>query len=161
MDTQGSDRRELTETILDLFSAFCSAVFVNLRESWLPLDVTVPQIKALLIVASGPTTTSQIAHRLGVTLPSATRLVDRLVEHGLVTREENPNDRRYTNVLPTSTAIELVESLNAYRRDALNAALARLAPGELQEVKRGFVHLVAACAAGQGEADPLKESIRG
>ena len=161
MDLPARDRHDLTETILDLFSAFCSAIFVNVRESWLPIDVTLLQIKALLLVTSGPATTSQIAHRLGVTLPSATRLVDRLVEHGLVTREENQNDRRYTNVLPTSAAIDLVESLYAYRRDALNAALGRLGTNELQEVKRGFMLLVAACAADDGESDALKESVRG
>jgi len=161
MDLPTRDRRELTDTILDLFSALCSAMLVNVRESWLPMDVTVLQIKALLLLTSGPATTSQIAHRLGVTLPSATRLVDRLVEHGLVTREENPNDRRYTNVLPTSAATDLIQSLSAYRRDALHAALDRLDVDKLLEIKRGFAHLVAACPSGDGESDSLKESVRG
>ncbi len=165
MDRYGDRQREradLTEQVLELFSSFCSAMLINLRESWLSLDLTVPQIKVLLIATSARVTTGQIARRLGVALPSATRLVDRLVEHGLVSREEDPRDRRYTMVLPTEAGRTLVESLNAYRRDSLGTVLAALNLDELREVRRSFEHLVAVCPAGEPETgDAPKETVRG
>jgi DNA-binding MarR family transcriptional regulator len=160
-DSETRARAELTAAILDLYSAFCSGMLINSRDSWLSLDLTVSQLKVVLIVTSEHATTGQIARRLGVALPSATRLVDRLVEHGLVTREEDPHDRRYTNVLPTSAARELIESLNAYRRDSLGAMLAELSISELREVQRGLSHLVAACPARAQEAAVAKEDVRG
>jgi DNA-binding MarR family transcriptional regulator len=146
-------RSELTESILELYDAFCAGLLINLRDSWLSVELTMPQVKVLLlVVTSGSATTSWIAKRLGVSLPSATRFIDRLVEHGLVAREEDPHDRRYTNLVPTAAARQVVERLNSHRREYLGAALAALGLDQLQEVQLGLSHLV---AVGPGGASTM------
>jgi DNA-binding MarR family transcriptional regulator len=151
------ERRLLTESILELYAAFCSALTINLRNSWLSVELTMPQIKVLLlVVTSGHVTTSWIAKRLGVSLPSATRFIDRLVEQGVVTREEDPHDRRYTNIAPTEEGRRTVESLNTYRREYLGTALSALGIDELREVRQGLSHLV---AVGQADTDHAAEHM--
>src|SRR5262245_5907601 len=70
--------------------------------AWLNLDITMPQLKALIFVTQNEDATSgRIASGLGVTLSTITGIVDRLAEQQLVTRREDPRDRRVTRVLPT------------------------------------------------------------
>jgi DNA-binding MarR family transcriptional regulator len=138
-------RNELTEAILDLFTQFCAAALTGQSEAWLSVELTLPQIKAAVqIVSLGRATGSQLARTLGIGLPSATRLVDRLAEHGLVTREEDAADRRTTYIVPTPAATQLVESLQSYRREFLSALLSSLDFNQLEEVERGLAHLALA-----------------
>ncbi|HEY6960993.1 MAG TPA: MarR family transcriptional regulator [Gaiellaceae bacterium] len=46
----------------------------------------------------GPLRVNDIARRIGVSTPTASRAVDALVDHGLVTREPDPTDRRALRV---------------------------------------------------------------
>jgi len=152
------ERAELTEAILQLYAAFSSALLFNLRDSWLSVELTMPQIKVLLlVVTSGCATTSGIAKRLGVSLPSATRFVDRLVEHQLVARAEDPHDRRYTNIVPTDEGRQIVENLNSYRREYLGTALAALGIDALREVRQGLDQLLAAAPASTVEQPRVLE----
>src|SRR6516162_7287401 len=64
-------------------------------QSWMDLDLTMSQLKLLLLVASNDgSRVGDLAHALGVTPPTVTTSLDRLVEHGLVRREDDAVDRR-------------------------------------------------------------------
>jgi DNA-binding MarR family transcriptional regulator len=81
---------------------------------WLSLDLTMPQLKTVMIVMSlQGATIGQLAKRLGVGLPTASGIVDRLHEHGFVNRQEDPEDRRITRVTPTEKSREIVEKLQS------------------------------------------------
>src|SRR5829696_1833943 len=54
----------------------------------------------LLTIEDGPFTTSQIAELTGLTSGSASRLVDRLLRGGYVTRQQDTGDRRRVLVQP-------------------------------------------------------------
>ena len=54
-----------------------------------------------------------IAERIGMTRGGASRLVDRLVGKGLVTRRERSDDRRFQSIALTSAARRLVPRLAA------------------------------------------------
>ncbi len=61
--------------------------------------LTAAQFRALQIVGEkGWETPKAIAARMGVSQATITALVDKLVGHGLVTRERSQTDRRQTNV---------------------------------------------------------------
>lgn len=138
-------RSDLSDRIIDLYSQFFNTFLTTREDAWLNVEVTMPQIKLLLFVASrGGATGSQLARGLGVGLPSVTRLVDRLCEHGLIARREDAEDRRVTYLTPTPEGRRLVESLNNYRREYLGAFLACLDLEQLQDVERGVAHLLAA-----------------
>ena len=57
--------------------------------------LTVPQVHMVLSIHErGSVTIKQLAEALGVKAPAASTMVERLVELGVLTREENPADRR-------------------------------------------------------------------
>jgi DNA-binding MarR family transcriptional regulator len=125
-------------------------------QAWLNVDLTMPQLKTLVCVAqSGDATSGQIARGLGVSLSTVTGIVDRLSEQGLVTRREDPEDRRITRVQATPTARELVERLLRYRDERLTSLLASLSPDELATVERAFNYLARAAARLDEFATPV------
>jgi DNA-binding MarR family transcriptional regulator len=85
-------------------------------------NLTMRQLKVLMLVsANGSATGQELSHHLGVTLGTVTGLVDRLVAHGLVSRHEDPHDRRVRRVELTAEGRKLLEDinnagLNEYRR---------------------------------------------
>jgi len=84
---------------------------------FLEIDITMPQAKLLyLLGASGDLHMSEIVGRLGVSLSTVSGLVDRIVDHGLASRREDPADRRQVVVglTPAGTAfIDRFRELNA------------------------------------------------
>ena len=93
---------------------------------WSGLDLTMPQVKTLFLLAEQPIRMRGIARRLGVEMPSATTMIDRLVAKGLVERSQDPGDRRAVvcSVTPAGRdAVEEFWSLRAARIESLAAAL--------------------------------------
>ncbi|WP_420121450.1 MarR family winged helix-turn-helix transcriptional regulator, partial [Nakamurella sp.] len=61
--------------------------------------VTLTQFRTLVLLSQhGDTTIVRMAERLGVNPSSAQRQVDKLVRLGMVTRTENPADRRELSI---------------------------------------------------------------
>jgi DNA-binding MarR family transcriptional regulator len=150
------DRVQHINRILD-----CSgSLFHNLNPSrdraWLTVDLTMPQLKALMCVAhNNGAPSGQIARRLGVGLSTITGIVDRLAEQDLVTRQEDVEDRRITRVRPTARGRALVDSLMQYRNEVISAILSRLDEHQLEVVETAFTYL--AEAAAQATSDRLQE----
>jgi DNA-binding MarR family transcriptional regulator len=88
-------KEDLIDSALSLADQLFRQLFHTVPKDLLTLDVTMPQLKILLVLyIVGPTRMSAIASELDVTLPTATSLVDRLVDKGYVSRETQPGDRR-------------------------------------------------------------------
>jgi DNA-binding MarR family transcriptional regulator len=143
MDDQ---RAPALDRIVDRAGSLFRLLHASQTQDWLTVDLTMPQLKALMCVAhaSGAATSGQIAHGLGVGLSTVTGIVDRLCEHGLVARREDPEDRRITRVVPTPQGRELVERLLQYRNERMLAILSRLAPDQLAVVEQALGYLVGA-----------------
>ena len=74
-------------------------------------DLSVPQFRVLMFLnRRQEATLSQVAEHLGVTLPSASRMVDGLADRGLLTRRISPSDRRYVALAVTGRGRSRVES---------------------------------------------------
>ena len=111
--------------------------------AWIQCDLTMPQLKALIYVTRNEGATSgQIANGLGVGLSTITGIVDRLAEQNMVTRREDPRDRRITRVLATPNARALVDELLRYRNEVVTTILSQLDPEQLQTVESAFQHLL-------------------
>jgi len=90
-----TEMNELLESTLRLSEQAFRELFPILPKEWLSLDLTTPQLKVVLLLhLNGPARMSVIASSLGVSLATATGVVDRLVERGMIVRESDPNDRR-------------------------------------------------------------------
>jgi len=139
------ERVQLIQRILD-----CSgSLFHNLNpgrdRAWLSVELTMPQLKALMCVAANNGATSgQIAKKLGVGLSTITGIVDRLAEQNLVTRGEDADDRRITRVLPTQRGRTLVDDLLRYRNELITAVLSRLDADQLRTIESAFTYLLQA-----------------
>lgn len=79
--------------------------------------VTMAQFRTLVVLHSrGETNLNGLAERLGVNASTAMRMIDKLLAAGLVTREDNPQDRREVLLKLTPPGAELVESVTELRR---------------------------------------------
>jgi DNA-binding MarR family transcriptional regulator len=94
MKTKGN-KEKLIESTLELADKGFRELFPFLPKEWLALDLTAGQLRALLLLyTNGPTRMSDISSALGVSMATATGVIDRMVERGIVVRESDPNDRR-------------------------------------------------------------------
>ncbi|MCC7104003.1 MAG: MarR family transcriptional regulator [Chloroflexi bacterium] len=117
-------------------------------DPWLQIDLTMPQLKTLLVVHGlRPAAMGRVASLLSVGLSTATGLVDRLVEHGLVRRAEDSRDRRVVRVTTTDAGEELIARFATAGTDRLRLLLRRLDPGELRLVARALDLLYGAAQA--------------
>jgi DNA-binding MarR family transcriptional regulator len=88
--------------------------------------LSMTQCKALLELgglgqAGEPLQVSDLAEHFGVSVPSMSRAVDALVKKKLVTRLEDPSDRRVRRVAITAKGKQLVETLLVVRQAGLEA----------------------------------------
>lgn len=118
----------------------------------LPADLTLPQVRALVVLSTrGPTTAGALAEALGVHPSSLTRLVDRLERRRLVRRQPGAADRRAVVVAVTPQGSDLVRRMTAARARELAAILDRLAPSDRAVVIDALSRFAdAAGEAGQG-----------
>jgi DNA-binding MarR family transcriptional regulator len=80
------------------------------------MDLTIPQVRILMLVGSGSALTGgQLAHHLGVKPPTVSAAVDRLVDHGLVARTESDPDRRVKHLELTAEGRTLYDDLVGVR----------------------------------------------
>jgi DNA-binding MarR family transcriptional regulator len=113
--------------------------------------VTTPQLRVLVFLAScGPRNLGAVAEELGVHSSNAGRTCEKLVKADLITREEDPADRRYVLLTLSRAGRGLVDGVLAKRRAALAEVVARVEPELLPELARGFAEF--ARAAGSAPA---------
>ena len=94
------------------------------------VDLTLAQWRALVIAAEADgVRVGELAYRLGVRVPSASRLVRRLERRGLVTAVRDEDDRRATIVRPSPTGRRIRDSVIARRRRLIATAAASALAG--------------------------------
>ena len=134
---------ELVEQGLELYRTAARALHEQGAPAWHQVELSVAQLRALFaLVDAGPTPIGGVAARLGIGLPAASSLVDRLVDHGLVTRREDRLDRRRTLAEPTAAGEALAQRLRQGSREALRSWLERMDAGDLEALVRGLRAIV-------------------
>lgn len=99
----------------------------------LDLDLTAPQLKVVLLLhLNGSSKMSSLAASLGVTMATATGIVDRLVEREVVTRENSKEDRRVVICQLSARGQELTDRLYTTSRDRARQLLEALEPRQLK-----------------------------
>ena len=90
-------------------------------------DLTLSQLKTLSLLSelppASPLSLKDVAERLGISLPAASRAVDPLVRRGLAERREDTEDRRIKRVRITPKGDALGQRLMAARVAALEELL--------------------------------------
>ena len=87
----------------------------------LDAEVTLPQFRALMVIASrGPQRVADISSELGVSPSTGTRMCERLVRKGLMCRERPPDNRREVHVSLTDAGVGIVADVTRLRRAELS-----------------------------------------
>jgi DNA-binding MarR family transcriptional regulator len=142
------ERHDLVERVVAAYETLMHRVASTHAPEFVGVGVTMSQAKVLYLVQADPDIRmSDLAARLGVSLPSISGVVDRLVDQGLLARRDDPSDRRQALVTITASGaseLDLFRELNA--RQVRNL-LARLDMADLAVVERALDVLAAAAAA--------------
>jgi long-chain acyl-CoA synthetase len=88
-----------------------------------PLELSLPQYRVLCLLGDGSSASSALAHRLAVSPPSVTAVVDGLVARGLVERHADAEDRRRLTLVLTPDGSKLLRAAEA----AVDARLSAIA----------------------------------
>lgn len=124
------------ETIEDLFALFQQLIF-----TMDPPDSTLTQAqgKTLHFLKRHPgCSVGELAHCLGISNPAATKAIDRLVEKELVTRVENPGDRRTLIITLSETGEAALSAFLTGRQQTLDKIIEKLRPEERRAFRRGM-----------------------
>lgn len=151
------ERAHCLERILALEQRIMEATLPDEQGPFLELDLTMPQLKVLLLLAGpGHATGTQLARGVGVGLSSLTGIIDRLCDAGLVTRGEDPDDRRATRVTLTPAGRTLIERLRAAGLASRRRLFSRLGLETLRLLVHAYERVVIAVDMGPGdlERDP-------
>jgi DNA-binding MarR family transcriptional regulator len=119
--------------------------------------LSMPHIRVLFFLGkSGPSSVGDVAAGVGVSQPSATETLDKLVRHGLVERRPDTADRRVVRNALTAAGREMVDRPWETRRAVLANALRDASPGDRAEIARGLDLLCRALEdGGEGEGEPV------
>jgi DNA-binding MarR family transcriptional regulator len=90
-------------------------------------EVTLPQLRTLVLVATRANINAAgIAEALDIHPSNATRLIDRLVQAGYLTRTDSSADRRRIRLSLTRAGTDLVDEVMEHRRRAYEHILRRM-----------------------------------
>ena len=113
--------------------------------------VTLPQFRLLAVLADlGPAPSGRAAKTLGLDPSTVTRLADRMVAAGHVTRGTDPHHRGVVTLELTASGRGLVAAADAWRRQELARIMARLGSPEQAAVTAALALLVGAAGDDYG-----------
>lgn len=102
-------------------------------------DISIPQFRTLAFVQRNPDSSlSNLAEHLGLTLPSASKLVDGLVKQKLVTRKESTADRRRLTLVLTADGASIVNAARKSARANLAQKLKHLSSDDLEKIHQAM-----------------------
>lgn len=114
----------------------------------LPHDLTMQQMRVLGTVAHEPGLTGQeLGARLEVSAPTASGLVDRLVEKGVLERTDDATDRRVRRLHLTAEGVEVLSSLDTMMGRLVEAVIPPIPVGDLEVIREGSEALLRAIEA--------------
>jgi DNA-binding MarR family transcriptional regulator len=130
------------DQITSLFGQFMKGLRLGGLAIWSELDLTMPQLKVLMVLFSrGQTSVGDLAEILETKPPNISWILDRLVEQKLVEREHDLVDRRVVYNRLTPKAKRLISQLIQMRVERFKKILTRLSPAELAQIEQSLITL--------------------
>jgi DNA-binding MarR family transcriptional regulator len=100
---------------------------------------SVPQIRALSFIRRNPSTTlTTVSEYLAVSNATTSSIVDRLVKKGLVSRSEDPNERRCLQLKLTQKGQEEYRVVEDLAISELTKVLMRLPDDKVKQIQAGL-----------------------
>jgi DNA-binding MarR family transcriptional regulator len=128
----------LAREILEVVPSVMRLIRTEMR-SQRSADLALPQFRALMHIHRYPGAPLQaVAHHLGLTAPTVSKMVDGLVFDGLVRREPSPTDRRQITLNLTDQGRAILEQSHQATQNCLAEVLARLTAQETETVMQAM-----------------------
>jgi DNA-binding MarR family transcriptional regulator len=136
-----SEQDELISCLERVQDSFERRALSSMAEPLISTPVTMQQLKVLTMIAIDPdkATGHELAALLQVSVATMSGLVDRLVEHGMVARGEDPSDRRVRRLTVTPEGSATIRSLLSSSGTMSTPVLRRLAVEDLRALVQGIL----------------------
>ena len=132
----------VVDSIVEEYRRFSVALRQTAEPHWKDLTLTLSQLKCLLLLETRQSMTiGQVAEILTMSRSSASITIDQLVQLGLVSRTEDSEDRRRTNVSPTAHGYALAARLHQGDEDFMRIWFERMAPKDQIALRTGLAAL--------------------
>lgn len=103
---------------------------------------SVLQVRVLSFVKRYPLSSlTDVSEHLGITKPTASSTVDRMVQQGLIQREEHPSERRRITLQLTPAGAEQIETITGEIQETLAALMKNLSLTDLSKIAEGLKRL--------------------
>jgi DNA-binding MarR family transcriptional regulator len=133
------DKSQLVQEVVDLQRQVGRIIGQHVPSVWIDSGLTLTQLRSLFLIANkGSTNFRKLAEALGVTPSNVTGIVDRLEEQGLVSRTQNPEDRREMTLEATDKGRALVANLKETGISHMTQILSLLSLEELSSLAQGL-----------------------
>lgn len=127
------------DAAVEAYRQMWTALRQTAEPQWAQLELTISQLKGLLLLeVRGSLTISQVADILEIGKPSASMLIEQLVQLGLVERTEDPADRRRSIVCLTERGTGLAERLHQGDEAQMRSWFERMSSEDLSALDRGM-----------------------
>jgi len=144
-------KKENIESILELMNTLMLSARAREPHPWLDLKVTREQLRIMfLLYARGSSSPGEVAASFGVARANVTGPIDRLVRKGLVSRREDPDDRRRCVLSLTEEGRGEVERLRALGAARMREVLKKMPDAALVSLRTGLAALVEVLRDGGG-----------
>jgi MarR family transcriptional regulator for hemolysin len=132
------DSDEAARELLEVVPVIVKDIRSEMRSRRSP-DLTVPQFRTLAFVdRNRGTSLSAVANHMGLTLPSTSKLVDGLLDRGMLTREDNPADRRRVKLGVTNHGLRILETSRRGTLMYLTGKIASLSTDEREVIVKAM-----------------------
>jgi DNA-binding MarR family transcriptional regulator len=134
--------RESASRVIEVVPALMDAIRMVMRQG-VGDQLSVPQFRCLNFIADQPgCSVGAIAGFLGVTMPTASAMVDRLVKSGAVASQAATEDRRRSQLQPTHDGLDLLAQIRQGAQLELERVLATCTPQDLDTINSGLITLL-------------------
>ena len=124
--------------VLDTVPLVMRTIRAEMRSHRTP-DLSVPQFRAIVYVnRNANASVSDVAEHLGLSLPTVSKLVDKLVVRGLLSRQDSPIDRRYKVLMLTPEGKTTLDAAVHGTQQHLADLLSVLPPDDLATVSEAM-----------------------
>ncbi len=139
---------------------FCQAVLFRVLKPALDElaneDLTQVQLSCIRFAHQHPEcSVGMIADGLGVSDAASAKLIDRLVKKHLLTREEDPHDRRVLKIKLTPDGLKLLNRICSLEAQNFASILQRMPPESMTALERGLVDFLKAALEKPEQVDEI------
>ena len=139
------DKSENIRSIIGLMNNLMLSAKAHEPHPWLHLELTREQLRIMFLLSfKGRSSPGEAAASFGVPRANVTSIIDRLVEKGLISRRENPDDRRSYILSLTEEGRSQVERLREIATAKIEGVLQRMPVNALVSLRTGLEALMRA-----------------